>query len=269
MPGAFIVSRDIFENPIWQNNTEFRLFFLIMGKAIHTEEGTEIGNIQIKKGQWLRSYRNLQNDMEYIENNAVKKPSLSTIKRTVDKLVADKRITIELTELGTLFTVVNYCKYQDLKTYKKKSRNDAENSVGTQMEQPRNNNNNVNNDKNDKSIYSIFKHWNSKKIVVHKELTQAMSSCINARLEAGNTIEEITEAIDNYEKILTGEEWFWSYKWGMTDFLKKGLDKFRTENDPFKNHEKPKPIPNKNKSSDLFSGINEWAERQGLFNEQN
>lgn len=87
------------------------------------------------------------------------------------------------------------------------------------------------------NIYSIFEHWNSKKIIVHKELNEATKSCINARLDAGNTVEEIIEAINNYEQILRGDKWYWSYKWGLKDFLTRGLDQFRTENDPFKNFE--------------------------------
>lgn len=148
MAGAFIISRDIFENAIWQNQTEFRLFFLILGKAMFAEEGQIIGNIHVKKGQWLRSYRNLQADLEYIENHAIKKPSLSTIKKLIEKLVKDERISIEHTELGTLITVCNYCKYQDLESYRRGTKNTAENRGRTEVEQIANNNNNVNNDNN-------------------------------------------------------------------------------------------------------------------------
>lgn len=92
--GAFLVARDIFDNPIWTNPTEFRLFFLILGKAAFTDEGLNVGNIHVGKGQWIRSYRNLQSDLEYIENNAVKRPGLATIKRTVEKLINDGRIAV-------------------------------------------------------------------------------------------------------------------------------------------------------------------------------
>lgn len=153
--GAFLVSRDIFENPIWTNPTEFRLFFLILGKATFADEGVNIGNVHVGKGQWIRSYRNLQSDLEYIENNAVKRPGLATVKRTIDKLIKDGRILAEPCELGTLFTVVNYCKYQALDTYKNKAWNTAGNSSGTAAEQQRNNNNNANKDNNaEKDIYN-------------------------------------------------------------------------------------------------------------------
>ena len=92
MAGAFQTSREIFENPIWQNIVEFRLFFLLYGKAIFNEEGYQQGKIKIEKGQWLRSYRNLQNDLEYIENRSIKKYSLSRIKRAIDNLIKEERI---------------------------------------------------------------------------------------------------------------------------------------------------------------------------------
>ncbi len=150
--GAFLVARDIFENPIWINPTEFRMFILILGKAAFAEEGVNVGNMHIKKGQWIRSYRNLQSDLEYVENNAVKRPGLATIERTVKKLVKDGRILAEPCELGTLFTVVNYTKYQALEGYKKGTRNTARNSSGTAAEQQRNNNNNANNAEEDINI---------------------------------------------------------------------------------------------------------------------
>ena len=123
MSGAFQTPRCIFENPIWQNVVEFRLFFLIYGKAIFKEEGCKQGAIKLERGQWLRSYRNLQADLEYVENRSVKKYSLSRIKRAVDSLVKAERIKVEDTELGTLFTVLNYSKYQGFENYRQHNEN--------------------------------------------------------------------------------------------------------------------------------------------------
>ena len=131
MAGAFQVARDIFDNPIWQNVTEFRIFFLIIGNAIFAEEGKEKAGIQLRRGQWLRSYRNLQSDLEYKENHTIKRPGIATIKRCVDNLVTDGRITIEPTEHGTLFTVLNYAKYQDLNNYKISNPEQMRNRCGT------------------------------------------------------------------------------------------------------------------------------------------
>ena len=122
MAGAFQTARDIFEHPIWQNIVEFRLFFLIYGKAAFTDNIT-IGGIELKRGQWIRSIRNLQSDLEYKENRSIKKYSLSTIHRAIMKLVSDERIKIKECELGTLFEVVNYNEYQGLQNYKNSNEN--------------------------------------------------------------------------------------------------------------------------------------------------
>lgn len=151
MAGAFQTSRDIFNNPIWRNIVEFRLFFLVYGNAAY-KDGVKIGDIELMRGQWIRSFRNLQDDLEYIENRSVKRYSLSTISRAVDNLVKQNRITVKQCELGTLFEVVNYSKYQDLQNYKTNFENaertekeQQENGERTEMERRRNNNNKYNN----------------------------------------------------------------------------------------------------------------------------
>lgn len=143
--GAFQTSRNIFESDIWNDVTKFRLFFYIYGNAVFAKEGTTIAGMKLERGQYLRSYRNLRDDLEYIENRSVKKYSLSVIKRKVDQLVKENRLKIEDTELGTLFTVVNYESYQGFDNYRKDNLERRKNGDGTGMERRENNNNNVNN----------------------------------------------------------------------------------------------------------------------------
>lgn len=99
-------------------------------------------------------------------------------------------------------------------------------------------NKNVQELKNGKDIYTIFEFWNSKKIILHREI-EKFKSHISAKLK-NYSVEEITEAISNYSTILEGSEYYWTYKWGLDDFLsrKNGLDKFITANDPFSNFKK-------------------------------
>jgi len=88
-------------------------------------------------------------------------------------------------------------------------------------------------------IYSVFQYWNSKKIIEHRELTDKLKGHINAKL--GNYAEqEILDAIDNYAKILFGEEYFFSYKWTLEEFLTRsnGFLKFLTVNEPLNNYKK-------------------------------
>jgi len=143
--GAFQVSRGIFENEIWTDVVKFRIFFYILGKAVFSKDGIKQAGIHIERGQYLRSLRNLQDDLSYKEGrgNAIKKYPLTTIQRKIKSLEKEGRITTKSTEYGTLFTVVNYALYQSLDNYKNKSMEQQWNSDGTAMEQQWNNNKNV------------------------------------------------------------------------------------------------------------------------------
>lgn len=145
MKGAFQMSREVFESDIWTDVAKFRLFFYIVGNAVFSEKGVQKGSVHVGRGQYLRSYRNLREDLTYYDKNAEKKYGLATITRKVDELVSEGRLEIKQTEHGTLFTVCNYALYQDLNNYK----GEGWNSNGTATEQHRNNKKNVNNAKND------------------------------------------------------------------------------------------------------------------------
>lgn len=67
---------------------------------------------------------------------------------------------------------------------------------------------------------TIFEHWNSKKIIVHKELSTVIKKSIEKSLEQ-YSLEEILGAIDTYSDILNSSFYF-SYKWSLSDFLKRG-----------------------------------------------
>jgi len=149
--GAFQVSREIFENEIWSDIVKFRIFFYILGKAVFSQEGIDQAGIHLERGQYLRSLRNLQSDLSYKEGrgNAVKKPPLETLRRKIKSLEKEGRITTKSTEYGTLFTVVNYAKYQGFDHYKKQSMGQQWDGNETAVGQRWDNNKNGNNAKND------------------------------------------------------------------------------------------------------------------------
>lgn len=142
------MSREIFDNPIWSDPLKFRLFFFIVGNAVFSDDGVNYGGIQVKRGQFLRSLRNLQDDLTYREGrgNAIKKPPLETLRRKIKELEKEGRITAKSTEYGTLFTVVNYDKYQGFEHYQNSQMRQQWDSNETAMRQRWDNNNNVNND---------------------------------------------------------------------------------------------------------------------------
>lgn len=124
--GFFKIHRQIFDSDIFLNPGLLRLFLYLIGKARYSEKPNskyKSHDIIIKRGQFLRSYRKIQDDLEYLDNRAIKKYSLSTIKDNLDRLEEQNRIERKKTQLGTLFTIVNYNKYQDLQTNKNRTSN--------------------------------------------------------------------------------------------------------------------------------------------------
>ena len=111
----------------------------------------------IGRGQYLRSYRKLREDLMYIENNAIKYYGVATIKRLIDKLVQDGRLEITETELGTLFTVLNYSSYQTFNQFNQRDLEQQRNSNGTATEQQRNNKKKVKKVKKDNTSQTSVK----------------------------------------------------------------------------------------------------------------
>lgn len=70
---------------------------------------------------------------------------------------------------------------------------------------------------NTESICDIFNHWNSKKIIVHKELTSDIVRAIKSRLSKTSK-QDILTAIDRYTEILESNYYF-SYKWQLINFV--------------------------------------------------
>ena len=176
MAGVFQVDREIFDNSIWQNPAEFRLFFYILGNAVWSDEGVKYGDILVKRGQYLRSYRNLRIDLMYMDNNTVKYYGIATIKRNIDRLVKDGRLEKEETELGTLFTVVNYNKYQGFERFDIDSLEHLRNTCGTPAEHLRNNKKKDKKDNKVNSIYSVLDNFTS-----NDDLKQALKDFLEMR----------------------------------------------------------------------------------------
>ncbi len=66
---------------------------------------------------------------------------------------------------------------------------------------------------------TIFDHWNSKDIRIHRKLTDDVKRAINARSK-DFSLDEILQSIDNYALILHGEEYgLMTYHWTLKEFL--------------------------------------------------
>ena len=75
-------------------------------KAV-VKEHVMVNEVKVRKGQYLRSFSLLAEDLMYIQNGNLKVPAKSTVKRSVDRLVKFGYITTEETRFGTLFTIVD------------------------------------------------------------------------------------------------------------------------------------------------------------------
>ena len=81
------------------------------------------------------------------------------------------------------------------------------------------------NTKEEPNTISIFNFWNEKNIVNHRKLTDKMKRKIKSALK-DYKLEEIKTAIDKYDTVLKDEQYFWTYRWTLPDFLARGLEKF-------------------------------------------
>lgn len=133
MQGWFKLHRELFDSEIWHDANTFRLFVFLIAQASH-QDGVKIKGRILKRGQYIRSYRKLADDLSYKEGRGFKTLSLSTIKKCVSKLVEAERVNVEESELGTLFTIVNYARYQDSEGSKKESTNAEFEEVRTNYE---------------------------------------------------------------------------------------------------------------------------------------
>jgi hypothetical protein len=106
MSGWVKLTKQFTNDELWFNVTAFRLYMWILLKAAY-EDGIVLNGMKLKKGQYVRAFSQLGEDLMYIEGRSKKSLAKSTVKRAVDKLVKKGLLLAEETPLGTLFTVVN------------------------------------------------------------------------------------------------------------------------------------------------------------------
>lgn len=133
MQGWFKIHRELFESDLWHDVSTLRLFLFLLAQASH-KDGIKTKGIELQRGQYVRSYRKLADDLSYKEGRGYKKYSLSTIKSCVNKLIDAERVNVKETEAGTLFTILNYAKYQDFEDVEKESPNTQNEEVRTNAE---------------------------------------------------------------------------------------------------------------------------------------
>lgn len=106
MSGWVKLTKQFTNDELWFNVTAFRLYVWILLKAVYAD-GIVLNGMKLKKGQYIRAFSQLGEDLMYIEGRSKKALAKSTVKRAVDKLVKKGLLIAEETPLGTLFTIVN------------------------------------------------------------------------------------------------------------------------------------------------------------------
>ena len=71
----------------------------------------------------------------------------------------------------------------------------------------------------------VYEYWNSKEIIKHKQFTDGMDKAIGKALKT-YTDTDLKTAIDKYALVLSSDLYFWTHKWTLEDFLKRGLTRF-------------------------------------------
>jgi len=166
--------------------------------------------------------------------SSILKTDIEIIKRANKRMEELKMITVEN---SGIVVVNNYYKYQSEYTRQKAYRQAIQSEVTSDSNKPGLHREKRREEKrrvykyirdNYKSVYTkLLSHWNSLNLIKHKKIPDDRTyGHINGRLDDGYTQKEILQAMSNYAYIINGKKYFWSYKWTLGEFVKRGLDKF-------------------------------------------
>jgi hypothetical protein len=110
----------------------------------------------------------------------------------------------------------------------------------------------------------IFDHWNSKNIVIHKKDSKQFTKAykyFKARFKE-YTLDEIMQAIDNYDKVLKLKGFF-KYKWTLPEFLQReNADKFYDVNFQLDNFMDSGTVHQSDTLDDRLKKLGEKIERE-------
>lgn len=220
MEGWISLYRCLLGKPIWKKSTpeqkSILITLLLMVNHRENEWEWKGEQFRVQPGQMITS-------LESIVEEAGKGISIQNVRTALARFEKLQFLTNESTKTGRLITIVNWHLYQQ----EIKETNKEDNKDLTKRSQRPNKdltpNNNDNNDNNE--ISNIFSHWNSKKIIEHRQLNDKTKRAINGAFKDYSQ-DEINQAINNYAFILRSESHYFSYKWSLKDFIERGLEKF-------------------------------------------
>ena len=148
--GYFLLSRLIFESPIWRECPRMlKLFIYLIGVARHKKVPKRYPGFAVKRGELVTSLWQLSEDNEYLDKGRLKKLSRQSVSRMLKRLQNLGMIELKADTYGTHICICNYEKYQSPESYKADTFDTGVeidwNQSGTRVET----NNKDNNGKND------------------------------------------------------------------------------------------------------------------------
>ena len=236
------------ESDIWKMPPIYqRVFFFLRLKVKYKSElfpTKKSCGIWLNPGQWLTSIDQIARGVSWYEWGKEKIPNKKIIKDVLVWLKGNDMIVTESNAYGTYVELVNWGIYNDkqdekvtiggeVKVTKKKRSVDTVKELKKEVKEVKD---------FKEEIYSIFEFWNKQGIIIHRKF-DSLKPNINAALKLYKEY-EIKKAISNYKTVLKGDEFYWTYRWGLKDFLQRGLENFTEENKPldnYKNKEKKEP----------------------------
>ena len=98
--GYVLLARKLQDSPIWsKDHHHLRLWIYFLLEARWKKEPIVIGNVQVGRGQLLKSYRRISRDNSWTENRAVKQWSTSRVKRMLGWFTQNGMVLLDETDL--------------------------------------------------------------------------------------------------------------------------------------------------------------------------
>lgn len=86
-------------------------------------------------------------------------------------------------------------------------------------------------------VHSVVDHWNQKNVRKNrikdvsklKSGKRKLTTIIDEIIDSGYTVDEIKKAIDNYSLVISSDDYYFSYRWHIADFMQRGFMQFVDE----------------------------------------
>jgi hypothetical protein len=100
-------------------------------------------------------------------------------------------------------------------------------------------------------INRLFTLWNSKNIIVHRQLTDEIRTSIKTKLRVYSA-DDLCKAISNYAEITLSPAYYWNHRWTFKDFLARGIEKFLDGDVARANYRTKEALGNHSSNPDKF-----------------